>query len=242
MAYDPVVTPAQPMSFFQAMGKALTGPNTANFRALAQNPKANAGQGFLWIAIGSAISSLISGVLFTLFPNNPFLQSGPLVDLMNEYGFNVPTTIPSGPNIFSLATTLVCGIPAGVVGALIGTAILAGLIHLMAGLLGGRGDFGKIVFMLALIQVPFGFIGSILTPIPYLGCLSALIGLYALVLEVLAIDGVYKFGVAKAVLTLLIPVVVICVAVACLVAGIVAILGAALSEAFQNLPQEFPMP
>jgi len=242
MQNSPVLTPAQPLPFLQAMAKAITGPNTVNFRALAQNPKATAGQGFLWIAIGSAISSLISGVLFAIFPNNP-LQSGPLIDLFNQYsGIEIPRTYNVAPSIFSVLTTLICGIPLGVVVAVIVTAILAGLIHLMASLLGGHGDYGKLVYMLALVQVPFGLIGSILTPIPYLGCLSFLIGLYALVLEVLAIEGVYLFGVAKAALTLLIPVIVICLVLTCLLVGIISIFGIAIRDAFQNMPQGFPSP
>jgi hypothetical protein len=234
--------PQEPLPFLQAMFKAIGGPNTANFHRLAQNPNANATQGFLWIAIASAIGTLISTVLFTFIPNaaNQYSQ---MLEYFRQYGnIEIPDVLAPTPSILGIGLRLICGIPLGVILAVVGAAIVAGLIHLVAGLLGGHGEYGKMVYMLALIQVPLGLVSTILTPLWFLGCLSALFGLYALVLEVLAIDGVYQFGTGKAVLTLLIPLVVLCLVIACIVVGIASFLGIVARETFENLPQDFPLP
>jgi hypothetical protein len=88
--------------------------------------------------------------------------------------------------------------------------------------------------MMAAVQVPFTLVSSILSPIPYLGCLAFLIGLYVLVLQVLALDGVYLYGIPKAILALLVPIIVICIVVACLVAGFVALFATAFQSVFEQ--------
>ena len=237
MAVNPVLTSTEPLPFLQAMMKAVTSPKTATFRNLAQNPKASAGQGFLWVAITAAIASLVSGVLFTIFPNwdlpiREFLRS------MGQYGDISPMEeffAGQRTGIFSFAITLVCGVPLGVLGALLGLAIGAGLMHVSASLLGGRGDYGKMVYMLALVQAPVTLVNSLLVPIPYLGCLSFLIGLYFFVLVILAIEGVYQFGVGKAALAYFIPVIVVCLAVVCIAVGIIALFSISLREVIPSL-------
>jgi hypothetical protein len=89
--------------------------------------------------------------------------------------------------------------------------------------------------------VPMTLFSSIIGPIPYLGCLSFLVALYALVLQVLAIEGVYRFGIGKAVLTLLVPAILACILVACLVAGVVAFLVPVFRETFPYI-EPLPLP
>lgn len=224
--------PAERLSFFNVMIKAYTSPSSATFRSLAHNPGASAGQGFLWVGIAAAISAVISAVLLQVFPRNPML------DMLGRYGylegFDFGERAVGGVVPFLLS--VVCGAPVAAVVAIIFFAITVGLLHLVAGLLGGRGEFGNLVYMLAAVNVPFSILSSLLSPIPYLGCVTFLISLYVLVLQVLAIEGVYLFGVAKAVLTLLIPLIVLCLVVACLAAGIAALLVPVLRDSFRNLP------
>ena len=228
-------TPVKSYSFFQAMLKAVTSPSQATYSSLVQDPKATAGIGFLWVAVAGAVSSLISILLLQVFRFNPML------DLLSQYSGEY-LSVPVRANFGGTLLSLLCGVPAAAVFAVIGLAIASGLLHLVAKLLGGSGDYGKLVYMLALISVPFSLLSSILAPIPYIGCLSFLIFIYNLVLEVLAINAVYQFGIGKAVLTLFVPLIVACLAIACVAAGLGTFFYAAIRETYQNLPQDFPMP
>jgi hypothetical protein len=227
---------AEALPFLQASLKAITGPSVANFRRLAQNPNASLGQGLLWVVIAAAISSLLSGVLFTFFPATSY-QFKTLIDMFGQ-NTDLPTDFFARqvPTLANLATTLICGIPMAIVGAVLATLISAGLYHLIAKLLGGGGEYGKLVYMLALVQAPISIVTGLITPIPYLGCLSFLIAIYGFILYTLAIESVHLFGVGKAVLTLIIPTIVICLFVICLVVGVIAIFGAAISEIYQQYP------
>jgi hypothetical protein len=212
--------PAERLSFFNVMLKAYTRPSTANFRSLARNPDASVGKAYLWIAIAAVISSIISTLVMQLFPTYR------LWDALNQYGgdFGLNIDIPPQSGGLAIITSLLCGVPLAAIFGVIGFAIVSGLLHLIAGLLGGKGDYGRLAYMLAAVSVPFSILSSLITPIPYLGCLAFLLSLYIIVLEVLAIDGVYQFGVGKAIITLLIPLIAIFLLAFCLAAGIVAIL------------------
>lgn len=240
--YSPQPT-GEALPFLQASLKAITGPSVANFRRLAQNPKASLGQGLLWVAIAAAISSLISGVLFTIFPNNLYQYRAIFEQFGQSENLPMDFFAAGAPTIVSLATTLICGIPVAIVVSVLATLFMAGLYQLVAKLLGGGGDYSRLVYMLALVQAPISIITSIISPIPYLNCLGIFIGIYVIVLQVLAIESVHLFGVGKAVVTLFVPGLVLCLLIACLVAGLFAILGATLSEVFQQFPDgTIPMP
>jgi uncharacterized membrane protein YjgN (DUF898 family) len=228
-------TPVKSYSFLDAMLKAVTNPTQATYRSLAQDPTATAGKGFLWVGIAAAVSSLISVLMLQVFKFNP------LLDVLSQYS-GEEWTMPVRTNFGSTILSLLCGIPVAAVVAVIVLAIAVGLLHLVARLLGGTGDYGKLVYMIALISVPFSLVSSILAPIPYVGCLSFLITIYVLVLEVQAINAVHQFGIGKAVLTLVVPLIAACLVLACLIAGFGSLIYLTAREVFQNLPQEFPMP
>ena len=235
MADLPEPIPAKTYSFFDAMIKAVTSPSQATYSSLAQDPYTTPGKAFLWVGIASAISSFIGIVLFQIFPRNP------VIDLFNQYGSGY-WDMPVRTNGFGIVISLICGIPIGIVVSVIAFAILVGLLHLVAKMMGGSGDYGKLAYMLALIFVPFTLINSILAPIPWVGCISFLITIYMFVLQVLAINAVYEFGIAKAVVTLIIPLVVLCLIVVCLVVGLGAALVAIFSNSTSNFPQGLPIP
>lgn len=212
--------PAERLSFFQVMLKAYTGPSSANFHSLARNPGASAGTAYLWIAIAAVISSVISTLMFQIFPAYQFQ------DLIDQFGGDLGRTFELVPRSdgLSIITSLVCGVPLAAIFGIIGFAIISGLLHLIATLLGGKGDYGRLAYLLAAVSVPFSLFSSLIAPIPYLGCLTFLLSLYIIVLEVLAIDGVHQFGVGKAIITLLIPLAAIFLLAFCLAALLVAVL------------------
>ncbi len=231
----PAVPSASPerLSFFNVMLKAITGPSTRNFRSLARNPEASAGKAYLWVAVAAVISSIMSTLVGLIFPSNPMLDS--LYRYGGDLGMNFDFA-PRADMLGSLAFSLLCGVPLAAIIAVIGFAIISGLFHLIAGMLGGKGDYGQMAFLLAAVSVPFTLITGLLSSIPYLGCIVALLSLYVFVLEVLAIDGVYQFGVGKALITLLIPLFAVFLLAACIAIGIVALLVPVLRESTLYVP------
>jgi hypothetical protein len=219
------------MSFFNVMIKAYTGPSTANFRSLARNPGASVGMAYLWVAVAAVISAILSTIMVQIFPSNPILDYVGDYGLRDQLGFGERAV----GGIIPIVTTLLCAIPISAVLGVIFFAILTGLLHLIAGLLGGKGEYGRLAFLFAALSFPISIVNSILSPIPYLGCLTFLISLYVLVLQVLAIEGVYQFGIAKAFLTWLIPFIGICLIILCLTIGVIALLGPVISEAFNEI-------
>jgi hypothetical protein len=226
---DIMASPPERLSFFQVMLKAITGPSSANFRRLANNPGASAGVAYLWVAIAAVVSSLISTLMFQIFPSYRIMDE--LFRYGGDFGFNFDMPVRSGG--LALITSLVCGAPLAAIFGVIGFAIISGLLHLIASLLGGKGDYGRLAYLLAAVSVPFSIVSSLLTPIPYLGCLALLLSLYVIALEVLAIDGVHQFGVGKAIITMLIPLAVIFLLAFCLAALIVAFLLPVIRESTQ---------
>jgi hypothetical protein len=102
------------------------------------------------------------------------------------------------------------------------TALMIGIVQLIAKMFGGHGTFDQLAYAMAAILTPFSLISGVLTllsAIPYVGScfgiVSLLAGLYVLVLEIMAVKGVNQFGWGQAIASLLLPsfVLVCCIAV-----------------------------
>jgi hypothetical protein len=105
---------------------------------------------------------------------------------------------------------MACFVPFSAVIAVIASAIGAGLYQLIARLLGGEGDFNALYNAMAAYSAPMGLVSSLISAIPFVGgCLSALVGIYNLVLTVIAIQAINRFGIGKAIVTVLIPLIVV---------------------------------
>lgn len=142
---------------------------------------------------------------------------------------------------------LVCGIPiaAGfsVLGFIIGTA----LIQWVAGMFKGAGTFNQLAYVFGAISAPITLISAVLSifyAIPFLGfCLwplSILLFLYVLVLEVMAVKGVNRFGWGEAIGSVLIPfAVILCIVGACVFVSLMA-LGPTIGNVFSTIQQSLP--
>jgi hypothetical protein len=111
----------------------------------------------------------------------------------------------------------------------------------------GTGTFSQLAYTVAAISVPVSLVSSILTPfsgIQYVnictGLLSLGLVLYALVLEVMAVKAVNKFGWGEAAGSVLLPSVVLCCCVSIVVFGIIGALGPVLNDTFNSINQSLP--
>ena len=111
-------------------------------------------------------------------------------------------------------------------------ALMAAIYHGIARLFGGMGQWGQMVFCLAAVSAPFALLSAAinLVTLPFtawfpsnygslVSCCVApfalALGIYALVLQVIAIDAVENIGTWKSVATFFIPAIIVVVLTIC---------------------------
>ena len=234
MNNEPMMPAGGPDPFYKIWIDALTKPNESTYSSLAATPEANANKAFLWVFIASLINSLFA-----------VLVQGPLMrNMMGAFG--------EDPGFFgggfgSSIITAICGAPLGAVVSVLFFAISVGIFQWIAGMFGGKGNFGQLAYVLGAIAAPYMLISSLLTllaAIPYVGfCFTAIAGLgglYVLVLEVIAVKGVNQFGWGPAIGSVFIPGLVFGFMCACLIfitAGALAALGPSIGDVFSTINQ-----
>lgn len=243
----PAPEPAAPPSMFQTWINAVTKPNEGTFAAIARSPQASTTNAFLWVFIGSLISSFLS-----LLAPNAGLQD--LQRLLQQQGINnqFTNTLPeAGGGLGTKIFQLFCGAPIAAVIAVVGFAIAVALIQWVARMFGGRGTYDKLAFTFAAISAPISIVTGLLAllgAIPFVGLCFGLLGLavgiYALVLQIMAakaVNGFASYG--PAVGSVLIPGAVLFLVCCCLAFGIGALLAPVIGNVFSSTgPFPFPTP
>jgi len=206
---------------------ALTRPSEQTFARIGTSPDAKASTALIWVFLGSLINlflaSLVQGRLMTQMLQN------------SDLGINLPS---AGGGF----VTAICGAP---VGALIQTvlfAIVVGIVQLLARMFGGRGTFDQLAYAIAAIVTPFYLVSGLLTllsAIPYavycFGIVGFLLGLYVLVLEVMAVKGVNQFGWGQAIGSMLLPVLVLACCISVGLFSIFSLLAPQISDIFNSI-------
>jgi hypothetical protein len=222
--------------WFSTWMTAVTKPNEQTFADLAERPEAQSNnQAFMWVFLAGTIAALISGIFQAILQLAGVAAQVP--GLGDLFGGNAQRGVGVALGI------AICSSPiAGALGALF-FAIGVGVIQWIAKMFKGTGTFSQLAYTMAAITVPFTLVSAFLTPfsaIPYVGyCISGislLLGLYALVLQLMAVKGVNKFGWGQALGSVLLPgFVLVCCAV--VVIAVMASLGAAVGESFNSINQ-----
>jgi hypothetical protein len=229
----PIMTPPpERTGWLPVWTRALTQPREETFTALAASPNAKARTGYLWYFLGSLVSILLASLV----------QGAVMGPMMEQFGLD-SSQFGSG-EIGTILITAICGAP---IGAVVSTAFFAIgvlIVQWIAGMFGGRGTNDQLVYTMSAILTPYLFISgllTLLTAIPYVGfcfgLVSALAGIYILVLEVMAVKGVNQFGWGPAIGSLFIPVLVIGFLCACLIAGAFLLLGPVVGNVFDSINQ-----
>ncbi len=189
-------------SILQTWINVLTKPGEEVLAAEREKSLAKLSTALLWIIAASVITALL-GVLQATIYSSPMGGFGQVVDLLpadlqNEFGAVDEAGTPSGA-AFNLAVIFF-----GPVFFLIG----AGIYHLIATVLGGRGQYGRYAYLSATFSAPLMIVGSALGFIPVLGgCLSLLLGIYQFVLTYYAVKVEYGLSQGRAIVVVVIPVV-----------------------------------
>jgi hypothetical protein len=224
--------------WFSVWITAVTKPNEQTYATLAEHPDAQTNnRAFLWVFLAGTISALISGVFQAILGLAGFTAAAGMGDL---FGVGAQRGVVAGLGI------AICSSP--VIGAIatLGFAIGVGIIQWIAKMFKGTGTFSRMAYTMAAVTVPFTLISALLTPfsvIPFVGLctsgISILLGLYVLVLEIMAVKGVNKFGWGEAAGSVLLPgLVLVCCAVV-VITGMTT-LGLAVGDTFDSINPSLP--
>ena len=234
---DPMNTPISslpggPTPFYQVWINALTKPNEQTFVAIANSAEAKATTAYLWIFGASVVQIFFSALV----------QSATMRRLVEQAGGSGSQL--GGGGIVERLIGAVCGAPIGALIVTIFFAIGMYIVQWIAKMFGGKGTPDQLAYALASIAAPYSIIAGVFTllaAIPYVGlCFSgilAIAGIYILVLQVMAVKAVNQFGWGQAIGSLFIPGLVVGVFCACLGFGLIALLGPAIRDTFNQINQ-----
>lgn len=215
-------------AMIQTWINAVTQPNEAFYDNERRSPNATLGTAIIWIVIAAVVSALV-GALGLAIGLNALSNSGVFEEILSDPGIPdearlVFEAFLSGGGMGGLAGgALVAGIIWAPIGFLIGT----GIMHLIARLLGGQGDFGRFSYLVAAFQAPISIVSSLLGLVPFLGgCVSGLLGIYSIFLAYFAIKTEHQLTQGKSIMVLLIPLIIAVVLAVCVGIAVVTLVAA----------------
>jgi hypothetical protein len=218
-------TPPAPEPFYQVWLKAVTKPNEQTYADLASSPDANPNKAYLWLALS---------YIFTVF----VVMLGSFVSTSTQYGGSI------GDALGGSLIALICAAPIGAVIGVLAYAIETAIIQWVAKLFKGTGTYSQLIYVFAAFTAPISIVSgviSLFSLIPFIGlCFSIIsigIGIYTLVLMVMAVKGVNKFGWGEAIGSVLLPGIVVGILCACVTVGILTLLGPVIGDVFSTINQ-----
>ncbi len=217
--------------------KAVTKPSEQTFVEITESPDATSKTAFIWVFIAGVISGLVQAVLqVAYFALGISPQSS--IPGMEQFSSGDAGTIGV------VLVTGLCLIPVYGLLSIIGFAIVTAIIQWVAKLFGGVGTFEKLAYGIAAISVPITLVSAILgvvTAIPFVGLcvipISIGLGIYALVLQVMAVKAVNRFGWGPAIGSVLLPVVALVTVCICVVFGALMLMGPIIGDVFSEINQ-----
>lgn len=228
MSPDP--EPAGYSDWFTTWMNAVSKPNEQTYANIASSPNAKTSTALLWVFLGGLINFFVISLVQTAI-------MGQFLEGLDLEGFS------GGGTGFSFISAI-CGAPVGALFSVLMFAVFTGVVQWVAKMFGGTGTFEQLAYTFAAITVPFTLVSSVLSllsAIPYIGAcfavLSLLLAIYIIILEVMAIKGVNKFGWGQAVGSLFLPVIVVLCCLGVFVIGALGVLAPAISETFSEISQ-----
>lgn len=231
----PMLPPPSGVSeWFTVWRDAITRPSEQTFARIAQSPNAKLTTAFLWIFLGSLISSLLALPAQGAIMRQMMQNSG-----LGEQGF--PNAAGGG------LIGVICGAPIAAVISVVLFAVVVGIVQLLAKMFGGRGTFDQLAYAIAAIVTPFYLVSGLLgllSAIPLAGACFGILGfglaLYVLVLEVMAVKGVNQFGWGQAIGSLLLPVFAIACCLSVGVGAVLSMMAPEMMEIFNSITTPVP--
>lgn len=218
--------------------KAVTKPNEQTFTEITDHPDASTRTAFIWVFIAGTVSGIVQAILQAIYAATGTMPQLPIPGLEQ---FTQSGGGDAGTVGVTLLVSLCLSPLAGVVSVIffaIGTAI----VQWIAKLFGGAGSFEKLAYAFAAITVPVTLISALLTllgAIPFVGLCFGIVslglGIYAVVLQVMAVKGVNRFGWGAAIGSVFIPGFVVFIFLCFIVFTGLTLLSPLLGDLFQGL-------
>jgi hypothetical protein len=238
---EPMVPESGPsMSLVETWIAAVTKPKEGTFAQIATQPGATVGKALLWVFLASLLTSFASLIVQAI-------GAGGQMDMFRQFlPPEIARELPVGaaPSFGFGAVIVICGVPVLAIIAVLGFAIGVALVQWVAKLFGGTGSFDKLAYAFSAITVPVSVISAVLALIgiiPFIGILTGLIsfalGIYAVVLQVLAVKAVNGLDTAKAVGAVLLPGLVIFLVICCCALIVGVAMGSAIGSVFDSINQ-----
>jgi hypothetical protein len=223
----PVMPPSSqapgPAGWLSVWIKAVTKPNEQTFVDITEHPDMSAKTAYIWVFIAGTVSGI-----FQAFATAIGTATGVGSPLQNIPGLEqyIPQSTGSGASFGASLLGGLCASPIAGLFSIVFFALFVAIIQWIAKLFGGTGTYEKLLYAFAAITVPVSIVSSLfvlLSTIPYVGICTGLISLglsiYTLVLNVMAVKAVNRFGWGQAAGSVFIPGCVVFIVCACVVAG-----------------------
>lgn len=242
----PVTPPSSgvpgPAGWLPVWIKAITKPSEQTFVDITEHPDAKARTAYIWAFIAGTLSGIIQAFAAAITAATG--AGSPLQQIPGMEQYFPQTSGGGGEGVGAALIGGLCASPlVGLISVLL-FALVVAIIQWIAKLFGGTGTYEKLLYAFAAITVPFTIISSLfvlLSAIPFVGICTGIISfglsIYAIVLEVMAVKAVNRFGWGQAAGSVLLPLVVILVVCGCIVIGGLMLMGPMIGNVFSEINQ-----
>jgi hypothetical protein len=191
--------PQTSYAFYDVWLTALTSGDQREYQSLLRDPEAGQFRAYEWMAY----LGLLSGLLL------PLLSLGEFNAVLAEF-FPTVAPLPLMVLVFAASAIFSC------IASVLGLMISAGIQFLIAIFLGGRGTFSDTVYALGAYLAPYTIVSTVIAVIPLVQCISPLVAIYGLVLNVRALRAAHDMTIARALMVIFLPSILLLV-VGCLI-------------------------
>ena len=212
-----------PQAWTEVWLKALSQPSVETYQDFVSRPGVSSRRAYIWVFLGALVGSALwlLGILF--FNNWSALGVKQPSDLVGVTAFLIPA--------------FTCLVPLGGLIAILNLIFRAGISQVIARALGGSGTYTELSYAFGAYLAPLGIVGGALSLVPFLNCLTILVGIYSLFLNILAIRSVHRFGWGKALVSSVGILALILMFLAGAVIVVLVVLGPAIGNVFSNIIQ-----
>lgn len=227
-----------PQGALPVWSKVYSKPFERTFLEIIRHPDATAKNAYIWMFIAGTLSGLISSLTQFVLGVVGLQQAIP--------GFD---QLPGATGILG-ATGLVgaiCGAPITGAITVLGFAFSVAVIHWTARFFGSKeGSFDQLAYAIGAVAAPISIISALLIPfnaIRYAAfCILPLLlaaSVYVLYLELTAVKAVYRTGWLEAAGVFFLPTILIVFLCACVVLGLIRLVGPSITDALQQVQPGF---